>query len=179
MDLPEVINLVEEDDLNKYEYDFDEYEYDNKHLTNNTTPVNPINTVKKRRLKSLSNSPLTNITDLIQYPPLSSNNNNSNQLKLSEININNLEELQQLNKLLFPVHYHDSFYTDLLNIHPKGLSSIAYIDNNIIGAICCRKEYSHFINILDFESGYRTYIMTIGIIEEYRRCKIGILFIYY
>ncbi|KAI9005924.1 acyl-CoA N-acyltransferase, partial [Gaertneriomyces semiglobifer] len=95
------------------------------------------------------------------------------------INQDNICYLRQINAVVFPVKYADSFYRDVLLKHPQELSS--YYDNMPVGAICCRKE-----EIVDLPVNYlqnlpskvcatslRIYIMTVGVLASYRRYHIG------
>lgn len=44
----------------------------------------------------------------------------------------------------------------------------AYADANVVGAICCRLE------AIEKQPGVRrTYIMTLGVLEAYQRCRVG------
>lgn len=46
---------------------------------------------------------------------------------------------------------------------------LAYADNCVVGAICCRLEpVEHHLTL------QRTYIMTLGVLESYRQCHIGV-----
>lgn len=46
---------------------------------------------------------------------------------------------------------------------------LAYVDNCVVGAICCRLEPVEHHPTLQ-----RTYIMTLGVLESYRQCHIGV-----
>lgn len=45
---------------------------------------------------------------------------------------------------------------------------LAYVDNCVVGAICCRLE-----SVEHHPTLQRTYIMTLGVLESYRQCHIG------
>ncbi|CAO3648091.1 unnamed protein product [Cunninghamella echinulata] len=78
----------------------------------------------------------------------------------------NVEILKKLHLNLFPVHYSDSFYQQVQ--HVGEFAKVAYVDGQAVGAICCRLEPEPQI-----EGKYRVYIMTLGVLESYRRRKLG------
>ncbi|KAJ3356582.1 N-alpha-acetyltransferase 50 [Kappamyces sp. JEL0680] len=85
----------------------------------------------------------------------------------------NIGAFRDLNLALFPVIYHEKFYRDVLYNYPVPLSRIgwlvvltaAYQNGRAVGAISCRKETK--------EGLVQAYIMTIGILEQYRRVGLG------
>lgn len=74
----------------------------------------------------------------------------------------NIECVKELQRLLFPVHYPDSFYRDLL-YDPTKMSYVFRHAGSVIGicSVNVETEYS------------RSYLMTFGVVPEYRRRKIG------
>lgn len=74
----------------------------------------------------------------------------------------NIECAKELQRLLFPVHYPDSFYKDLL-YDPTKMSYVFRHADDVIGicSVNVEEEYS------------RSYLMTFGVVPEYRRRKIG------
>jgi len=100
----------------------------------------------------------------------------------SELTPKNLGQLKLLNSVIFPVHYNDKFYQDLLISHDltylckllnfwwvTGLQScLDYYQDVLVGAVCCRIE-----NKKSEGGGRRMYIMTLGVLAPYRRLKIG------
>jgi N-alpha-acetyltransferase 50 len=51
----------------------------------------------------------------------------------------NVEELRRLNAAVFPVHYNDQFYQDVL-AGPSDFVRLAYVGSVLAGAVCCRTE---------------------------------------
>ncbi|KAG6614875.1 Acetyltransferase (GNAT) family [Phytophthora cinnamomi] len=81
----------------------------------------------------------------------------------------NVQRLRELNLQLFPVRYNLAFYKEVVS-SPPGYAQIACVGGGFaVGAICCRRE--------PVEGGSegleRTYIMTLGVLEGYRRARIG------
>ncbi len=89
----------------------------------------------------------------------------SDRLSFSEISQDNILHLKTLNSVIFPISYNQSFYYDLIHIHPKNLSMLGklftfirisfphtsshsflaetfpvYEKEDCVAAICCRKE---------------------------------------
>lgn len=75
---------------------------------------------------------------------------------------NNMECAKELQKLLFPVHYPDGFYNDLL-CDPTKMSYVFRHADSVIGICSVNIEVEHS----------RCYLMTFGVVPEYRRRKIG------
>ncbi|EEY60438.1 acetyltransferase (GNAT) family, putative [Phytophthora infestans T30-4] len=76
-----------------------------------------------------------------------------------------------MNEKLFPVKYNDAFY-EYVTDAPEGYCKLAYADDGAaIGSVCCEVEKVKI-------SGKRRYclcILTIGVVDEYRRSKLGSL----
>lgn len=68
-----------------------------------------------------------------------------------------------MNQVVFPVIYNDSFYADVLKAGK--LARLAYYNDIVVGAVCCRLDTS--------EDQNRLYIMTLGCLAPYRRQGIG------
>ncbi|OQR92283.1 acetyltransferase, GNAT family protein [Achlya hypogyna] len=81
------------------------------------------------------------------------------------ITTTNVGMLRVLNTVIFPVHYNDNFYIDIVET-PRGLSKYGYIDGMAVGAICCRIETTH-------QGRERVYIMTLGVLAAYRQQHVG------
>jgi ribosomal protein S18 acetylase RimI-like enzyme len=78
----------------------------------------------------------------------------------------NLGQLKILNSVVFPVHYNDKFYANLLR-SPE-LCQLAYYNDVLVGAVCCRLEKKD-----QNSKDLRLYIMTLGVLAPYRQLKIG------
>ncbi|KAI9483607.1 MAG: acyl-CoA N-acyltransferase [Benjaminiella poitrasii] len=85
---------------------------------------------------------------------------------LGDITYNNLGQVRVLHKVLFPVHYNDNFYTDLLEVGE--FAKLVYYNDVCVGTVCCRKE-------VDESNPEKTkiYLMTLGVLEPYRRLGLG------
>ena len=84
----------------------------------------------------------------------------------AEVTEKNVEQLRLMNGLIFPVKYNDQFYKDVYkNIK---LAQFAHYNDTPVGAVGARVEKNE-------ESGELTqlYIMTLGVLEPYRRCGIA------
>jgi len=83
--------------------------------------------------------------------------------ELGDITPHNIKQLKRLNQFVFPVTYNDKFYKDVLEVGE--LAKLAYYNDIVIGAVCCRIDQS--------EGQRRLYIMTLGCLAPYRRLGIG------
>ncbi|OWZ18643.1 Acetyltransferase [Phytophthora megakarya] len=79
----------------------------------------------------------------------------------------NVQRLRELNLQLFPVRYNLAFYKEVVSA-PLGYAQLASVGGFAVGAICCRRE-----PVEELEGVERTYIMTLGVLETYRRAGIG------
>ncbi|ORY01927.1 N-acetyltransferase 13, isoform CRA_c [Basidiobolus meristosporus CBS 931.73] len=83
---------------------------------------------------------------------------------LGEVTLNNLGQLRRLNSILFPVHYSEKFYKDVLDVGE--FAKLVYYNDACVGAVCCRKENT--------DGGMvKIYIMTLGILAPYRKLGLG------
>ncbi|ORX49073.1 acyl-CoA N-acyltransferase [Hesseltinella vesiculosa] len=93
------------------------------------------------------------------------------RIHLENITAMNIYLLKQLHLILFPVRYTDSFYDQVQ--HLGELAKLVYVDNQAAGSICCRLEPEG----PDHPGKYRIYIMTLGVLESYRRRRLGQLLV--
>lgn len=78
------------------------------------------------------------------------------------INEENIDHAKQVQNMLFPIHYPDSFYSELLCDSAKA-SYLFRARGEVIGicTLSTEAEYS------------RCYLMTFGILQQHRRRKVG------
>ncbi|CEG67255.1 hypothetical protein CU097_006183 [Rhizopus azygosporus] len=87
-------------------------------------------------------------------------------IDLGDITPNNLGQVRALHKTLFPVSYSDNFYNELLEAGE--FAKLAYYNDVCVGVVCCRKEKDE-----DLPEKYKLYMMTLGVLEPYRRLGLG------
>jgi len=87
-------------------------------------------------------------------------------IKFGTVTEKNVEQLRKLNLAVFPVRYNDQFYSDLAASTTQAYTHLAYFNDILVGAICCRIEPQE-------HPEFKLYIMTIGVLAPYRRLGIG------
>ena len=85
------------------------------------------------------------------------------KVEFGDINKNNFNQLKQLNNLSLPVRYQFGFYYRIINHLRYG--RFAYLNDIIVGAITWKYDKCGNEN--------NVYIMTINVLENYKRHKIG------
>lgn len=106
-------------------------------------------------------------------------------VEIGPVNKTNVQRLRELNLQLFPVRYNLAFYKEVVSCS-EGYAQLgrtllndakskflmctsACVGGYAVGAICCRRE-----PVAEGPEGLeRTYIMTLGVLESYRRSGIG------
>lgn len=79
------------------------------------------------------------------------------------INRNNFEQLRQLNNMTLPVRYGNGFYWRIC--HNLRFGRFAYFNDIIVGAISWKYDVCEGVKSI--------YLMTISVLDEYRRYGIG------
>ncbi|KAG3106333.1 hypothetical protein PI124_g13655 [Phytophthora idaei] len=83
----------------------------------------------------------------------------------------NVQQLHDINEKLFPVKYNNAFY-EYVTDAPEGYCKLAYADDETaVGAVCCEVERVK----ISGKRRYRLCILTIGVLDDYRRSKLGSL----
>lgn len=82
---------------------------------------------------------------------------------LQNLGVETLGLLKHLNAVLFPIYYHQKYYTQALASGP--FSKLAFYRDTCVGSITCRVEKTL--------GGRRLYILTLGVLAPYRRLGIG------
>ncbi|KAG4107711.1 acyl-CoA N-acyltransferase [Neocallimastix lanati (nom. inval.)] len=103
-----------------------------------------------------------------------------NKVSLQQITPYNINNIKNINKMVFPITYNEQFYNDIIYKYNKNLSRIALINNKAVGNICCRIEPSSNHPALDSNCDEEVmYIMTIAVLPQYRRHSIGTVLLNY
>lgn len=127
------------------------------------------------------------------HPPLN--------ITLGVLTDKNVKQLQVLNSAIFPIKYNDQFYKDAINA-PSGFVKLAFLNEVLVGAVCCRKEiyvadHAEFHNQhqdtpstqpngnltssspaslttpANTSNKFSLYILTLGVLAPYRERGIG------
>jgi len=85
-------------------------------------------------------------------------------VQFGDLTEKNIGQLRLLNEALYPVNYQDKFYKDVLN--QGELAQYVYFRDLLVGAICARVEPQD-------DMTFKMYILTLGVLEPYRRLGIG------
>ncbi len=85
------------------------------------------------------------------------------KVSFGDINKNNYEHIRQLNNLSLPVRYSNGFYARI--VAKMRFGKFAYLNDVIVGAITWKYDI--------FEGQRNIYIMTINVLEDYKRLNIG------
>ncbi|ORX80101.1 acyl-CoA N-acyltransferase [Anaeromyces robustus] len=164
---------------------------------NNNFNIND-NTDKLLKLNSFdSKTSLKSIIKEVSLEKTKSNENKKITPVLRSVNRNNINDLRKVYISTFPLTYNNEFYSDIINIYPKGLSRVATYHNIVVGGICCRLEKKTLkdikrelpipsvghdlsftqqisqLNDLKLLNTYSCYIMAIAVLELYQNLSIG------
>jgi len=99
-------------------------------------------------------------------------------IEYGPVTAKNVGTLKILNTAIFPVNYADRFYADLLLPSRDELSRLAFYNDVVVGAVCCRIETKAEVDVSSLDpsqhhQGTRAYIMTLGVLAPYRQLGIG------
>ena len=67
------------------------------------------------------------------------------RIDLGDVTPHNINLLKKVNHVVFPIVYHDKFYKDVLEAGE--LAKLAYYNDVVVGAVCCRIGKSYFITL--------------------------------
>lgn len=105
-------------------------------------------------------------TSIIQAKPdIDKKKKQTLNVTFGPINRNNFNQLKQLNNMTLPVRYQSGFYIRIT--HDLRFGRFAYYNDIIVGAISWKYDI--------FENTRSIYLMTISVLDEYRRYGIGSL----
>lgn len=85
--------------------------------------------------------------------------------------LDNLKDVININLTTLPEHYSDLFFENLLNGSPETFL-VAEKNELLVGYIMCRIEYG-FSNLKRFAVGRKGHIVSLAILEDHRRKKLG------
>ncbi|ORX45387.1 acyl-CoA N-acyltransferase [Piromyces finnis] len=92
----------------------------------------------------------------------------------------NINAIKHINKMVFPITYNEQFYSDIIFKYNRNLSRLAVINNKPVGNICCRIEPSSNHPIVTENMNEEVlYIMTIAVLQQFRRHSIGTILLNY
>ncbi|KAI8973548.1 acyl-CoA N-acyltransferase [Mycotypha africana] len=110
------------------------------------------------------------LSSVIKFPTVSFNP--QPQITLCNVTLENLSDLINLHTRVFPVHYGENFYDEVL--HSGDLSRLIYYNGEHAGAICCRLELTPYAKYTG-----RIYMMTLAIDPKFRNNGLGSILIQY
>jgi len=104
-----------------------------------------------------------NTSKITLDPSIDKKKTKSLDVTFGPVNRNNYNNLKQLNNMTLPVRYQDGFYIKIFYGHRFG--RFAYFNDIIVGAISWKYDTFDGVNSI--------YLMTISVLDEYRRYNIG------
>lgn len=104
-----------------------------------------------------------NTSTVISKHPLDSKKKKELPLTFGQVNRNNYQQLKQLNNMTLPVRYLDGFYLRIA--HNMRFARFAYFNDIIVGSISWKYD--------SYNNEKSIYLMTISVLDEYRRYGIG------
>ena len=72
------------------------------------------------------------------------------RIDLGDVTPHNINLLKKVNHVVFPIVYHDKFYKDVLEAGE--LAKLAYYNDVVVGAVCCRIGKNHSVSKVQFLS---------------------------
>ena len=83
-------------------------------------------------------------------------------VRLGSLTKDNVNQLKKLAYAVFPIQYSSNFYQKLLAEKDENLIRLAYVSDNVVGALATRIEPDN-----------KVHIMILGVLFAYRRQGIG------
>eukprot|EP00833_Pecoramyces_ruminatium_P016746 jgi/Orpsp1_1/1190778/evm.model.d7180000081179.1 len=80
---------------------------------NNNSPKNNISVESEKSKTNIKNEPQTEVTEKKRVTPV-----------LHQVTKNNIDDLRKVYVSTFPLNYNSEFYSDIINVYPKGLSRV-------------------------------------------------------